>query len=160
MRHGKKFNHLGRKKGHRKALLKNLTNSLVEYKRINTTVAKAKALRVFVEPLITKSKTDSMHSRRVVFGYLQNKDTVKELFDEIGPKVAGRPGGYTRIIKTGFRKGDGAEMAMIELVDYNTVYSNSTASGKSGGRRRRGKKKSSGASAAAAATTASKQEEE
>jgi len=101
-----------------------------------------------------------MHSRRVVFGYLQNKDTVKELFDEIGPKVAGRPGGYTRIIKTGFRKGDGAEMAMIELVDYNTVYSNSTASGKSGGRRRRGKKKSSGASAAAAATTASKQEEE
>jgi len=102
-----------------------------------------------------------MHSRRVVFGYLQNKDTVKELFDEIGPKVAGRPGGYTRIIKTGFRKGDGAEMAMIELVDYNTVYSNSSTSGKSGGRRRRGKKKSGGAAAAVAtAPDVAKQEEE
>ena len=143
MRHGKKFNHLGRKKGHRKALLKNLANSLVEHKRINTTLAKAKALRVFVEPLITKGKNNTTHSRRVVFSYLQNKESIKEIFGTIADKVADRPGGYTRIIKTGFRKGDGAEMAMIELVDFNDVYTSGSgaAAGKSKRRRRGGKKK-------------------
>ena len=119
MRHGKKFNHLGRQKGHRKALLTNMAVSLIEYKRINTTVAKAKALRLFVEPLITKAKTDSSHSRRVVFSYLQKKEAVKELFGVISSKVADRPGGYTRIIKTGSRLGDNAEMCLIELVDFN-----------------------------------------
>ncbi|MDQ3141143.1 MAG: 50S ribosomal protein L17 [Bacteroidota bacterium] len=121
MRHGKKFNHLSRKKGHRTALLRNLASSLIKYKRITTTVAKAKALRVFVEPLITKAKSDTTHSRRTVFSYLQNKETVAELFGQISEKVGSRPGGYTRVIRTGFRKGDGAEMAMIELVDYNLV---------------------------------------
>lgn len=144
MRHGKKFNHLSRKKGHRTALLKNMSNALITHKRINTTLAKAKALRVHIEPLITKAKTDSTHSRRVVFSYLQDKESIRELFGSIAEKVADRPGGYTRIIKTGFRKGDGAEMAMIELVDYNEVYDNSKE-GKSGGRRRRRKKKSSAA---------------
>lgn len=151
MRHGKKFNHLGRKKGHRKALLKNLAISLVEHKRINTTLAKAKALRIFVEPLITKSKNNTTHSRRVVFSYLQNKEAVKTLFDEIAGKVGDRPGGYTRIIKTGNRKGDNAEMAMIELVDYNEVYAvGGTKSGKS--RRRRRSKSSGNAKAAAPAS--------
>ena len=143
MRHSKKFNHLGRKKGHRKALLKNLTINLVEHKRINTTLAKAKALRVFAEPIITKTKTNTTHSRRVVFSYVQDKETVKELFEVIAPKVANRPGGYLRIIKTGFRKGDGAETAMIEFVDYNETYTNAK-SGKSGTgkkRSRRGGKK-------------------
>ena len=153
MRHGKKFNHLGRKKGHRIALLKNLSNALIEHKRINTTLAKAKALRVHIEPLITKSKTDSTHSRRVVFRYLQSKDAIKELFGPIAEKIAERPGGYTRIIKTGFRKGDGAEMAMIELVDYNELYTNAK-DGKAGGRRKRRKKKS-----AAGVPVASKEEE-
>ncbi|MFT6809316.1 MAG: large subunit ribosomal protein L17 [Saprospiraceae bacterium] len=119
MRHGKKFNHLGRKKGHRAALLKNLANALIEHKRINTTLAKAKALRVYVEPIITKSKDNSTHSRRVVFSYLQSKEAVDEIFTTVGPKVLARPGGYTRIIKTGTRQGDAAEMAMIELVDFN-----------------------------------------
>lgn len=160
MRHGKKFNHLGRQKGHRKALLKNLSNALIEHKRINTTLAKAKALRVYVEPLMTKSKTDTTHSRRTVFSYLQNKTAVTELFSNIGPKISGRPGGYTRIIKTGFRKGDGAEMAMIELVDYNDLYTGSGKAKKSGGRRRRGKKKGGAAAAATAAATAASQEEE
>ena len=163
MRHGKKFNHLGRKKGHRDALLKNLSISLFGHKRINTTLAKAKALRVFAEPLITKSKSNDMANRRLVFSYLQNKEAVKELFDVIGPKVADRPGGYLRIIKTGFRKGDGAETAMIEFVDFNDVYSNSgvATSGKTR-RSRRGGKASGGANAAAAtvAAIASKQEEE
>ena len=136
MRHGKKFNHLGRKKGHREALLKNLANSLVEHKRINTTLAKAKALRKYIEPLITKSKADTTHSRRVVFSYLQSKDSIKELFGPISEKVGDRPGGYTRVIRTGFRKGDGAEMAMIELVDYNDVYS-AAEKAKTPGRRRR-----------------------
>ena len=143
MRHSKKFNHLGRKKGHRKALLKNLTINLVEHKRINTTLAKAKALRVMVEPVITKTKTNTTHSRRVVFSYVQDKETVKELFDVIAPKIADRPGGYLRIIKTGFRKGDGAETAMIEFVDFNDTYTNAK-SGKSGTgkkRSRRGGKK-------------------
>ena len=127
MRHGNKVNHLGRKSDHRKAMLSNMANSLIEHKRINTTVAKAKALRGFVEPLITKSKTDSTHSRRTVFSYLQNKDVVTELFRDIAPKIAERNGGYTRIIRTGFRLGDNAEMCMIELVDFNDVYTNEKA---------------------------------
>lgn len=140
MRHGKKFNHLKRKKGHRKALLKNMTCSLIEHKRINTTLAKAKALRVFAEPIITKSKDNTQHSRRVVFSKLQNKAAVKELFDVIGDKVATRPGGYTRVIKTGFRKSDGAELAMIELVDFNELYDVNKGAGKT---RRSRRKKSS-----------------
>jgi large subunit ribosomal protein L17 len=158
MRHGKKFNHLGRKKGHREALLKNLANALVEHKRINTTLAKAKALRVFVEPLITKAKNNTTHSRRVVFSQLQSKEAVTELFSSVAEKVANRPGGYTRVIKTGFRKGDGAEMAMIELVDYNTVLLNASGSVDGGKKRtRRGRKKSSDAAVAPAVST---QEEE
>jgi len=135
----------------------NLSNALIQHKRINTTLAKAKALRVHVEPIITKSKTNTTHSRRVVFSYLQDKAMVKELFEEISTKIADRPGGYLRIIKTGFRKGDGAEMAMIELVDYNDVYTaGGTASGAKKSRRRRGGKKKEGAdkTATAAATTA------
>lgn len=119
MRHNKSFNHLGRKTGHRKALLSNMANSLILHKRIETTLAKAKALRMYVEPLITKSKEDSTHSRRVVFSYLKNKYAVTELFRVVAPKIENRPGGYTRILKTGFRQGDGAEMALIELVDFN-----------------------------------------
>ncbi len=119
MRHNKKFNHLSRKKGHREALLSNLAIALIEHKRIYTTVAKAKALRVYAEPLITRSKKDDMANRRLVFSYLQNKEAVKELFGVIAEKVADRPGGYLRIIKTGHRLGDNAEMCMIELVDFN-----------------------------------------
>ncbi|MCC7330998.1 MAG: 50S ribosomal protein L17 [Flavobacteriales bacterium] len=119
MRHGNKVNHLGRKTGHRRAMLSNMACSLIEHKKINTTVAKAKALKLFVEPLITKAKTDSTHSRRVVFSYLQSKEAVTELFREVAAKVANRPGGYTRILKTGNRIGDNAEMCMIELVDFN-----------------------------------------
>jgi large subunit ribosomal protein L17 len=119
MRHGDKVNNLGRKTAHRHALLKNLSKALILHKRINTTLAKAKALRVHVEPLITKSKDNTTHSRRVAFSYLQDKEVTKELFDVIGPKVQNRPGGYVRVIKTGFRLGDGAETAMIELVDFN-----------------------------------------
>ena len=119
MRHNKAINHLGRKSGHRKALLANMACSLIEHKRIETTVAKAKALKMYVEPLITKSKDDSTHSRRTVFSYLKNKYAVAELFRTIAPKIADRPGGYTRVLKTGFRQGDGADMAIIELVDFN-----------------------------------------
>jgi large subunit ribosomal protein L17 len=119
MRHGDKVNNLGRKQGHRKALLKNLTKALITHKRINTTLAKAKALRVHIEPIITKSKDNTTHSRRMAFSMIQDKEVAKELFDVVGPKVANRPGGYTRVIKTGFRLGDGAETAMIELVDFN-----------------------------------------
>lgn len=119
MRHNKSINHLGRKAGHRKALLANLSVSLIMHKRITTTVAKAKALKSYVEPLITKSKDDSTHSRRMVFSYLKNKEAVTELFRVIAPAVADRPGGYTRVLHTGFRQGDGAEMALIELVDFN-----------------------------------------
>ena len=119
MRHNKAINHLGRKSGHRKALLANMACSLIEHKRIETTVAKAKALKMYVEPLITKSKDDSTHSRRTVFSYLKNKYAVTELFRTIAPKIADRPGGYTRVLKTGFRSGDGADMALIELVDFN-----------------------------------------
>lgn len=123
MRHNKGFNHLGRQEGHRDAMLSNMATSLILHKRISTTVAKAKALKMYVEPLITKSKVDSTHSRRVVFSYLQNKESVSELFREIAAKVANRPGGYTRILKTGTRVGDSAEMCIIELVDFNTNYS-------------------------------------
>lgn len=154
MRHGKKFNHLSRQKGHRRAMLANMGTSLIMHKRINTTVAKAKALRVYIEPLLTKGKNDTTASRRVVFSYLQDKTAVSELFREVAPKIANRPGGYTRIIKTGFRKGDGAEMAMIELVDFNELY-NPNDAGKKTRRSRRG-----GSKSAAAATTTAKNEEE
>lgn len=122
MRHGDKVNNLGRKKAHREALLSNLACQLIQHKRIVTTLAKAKALRIFVEPLITKGKDNSTHQHRVVFSYLQDKDAVKELFSTVASKVAGRPGGYTRIIKLGIRPGDNAEKAMIELVDFNEIY--------------------------------------
>jgi large subunit ribosomal protein L17 len=124
MRHGDKINNLGRTSAHRKAMLANMACSLIEHKRVFTTVAKARALRVYVEPLITKSKNDTTSSRRAVFSYLKSKTAVSVLFKEISPKVADRPGGYTRIIKTGFRPGDAADMAMIELVDFNELYSN------------------------------------
>ena len=119
MRHNKAINHLGRKSGHRKALLANMASSLIQHKRITTTVAKAKALRSYIEPLVTKSKDDTTHNRRVVFSYLKDKNAVTELFRTIAPKVADRPGGYTRILHGGFRKGDAAEMALIEFVDFN-----------------------------------------
>lgn len=122
MRHNKKFNHLGRTSSHRKAMLANMATSLIMHKRITTTLAKAKALRMYVEPVITRSKEDTTHSRRETFRYLKNKYAVTELFSEIGPKVMNRPGGYTRILKTGFRLGDAAEMCFIELVDFNTLY--------------------------------------
>ena len=122
MRHNKNFNHLGRKAGHRKALLSNMASSLILHKRIETTVAKAKAVQQFVEPLVTKSKEDTTHSRRIVFSYLKQKEAVTELFRTIAPKIAERPGGYTRILKTGFRLGDGADMCIIELVDFNDAY--------------------------------------
>ena len=127
MRHNKAINHLGRKSGHRKALLANMATSLILHKRIETTVAKAKALKGYVEPLITKSKEDTTHSRRVVFSYLKNKEAVTELFRTVAPKIADRPGGYTRVLKTGFRQGDGADMALIELVDFNEAALASTA---------------------------------
>ncbi len=144
MRHGNTVNKLGRDYQHRKALLSNLASSLIIHKRINTTVAKAKALRRYIEPLLTKSKTDSTHSRRVVFSYLQNKQSVKELFGDVANKIAQRPGGYTRIIKLGFRKGDVAEMAMIELVDYNPLLLGEKKARPAGAkktRRGRGRKK-------------------
>lgn len=129
MRHGKKINHLGRKSAHRKAMLSNMANSLITHKRITTTLAKAKALRTYVEPIITKSKTDSTHSRRTVFSELQSKEVVSELFRTVAPKVGQRPGGYTRIIRTGYRLGDNAEMCMIELVDFNELLLNTPKEG-------------------------------
>jgi large subunit ribosomal protein L17 len=140
MRHGKKFNHLGRKTGHRSAMLSNMACSLIEHKRINTTVAKAKALRTYIEPLITRSKTDSTHSRRMVFRQLKSKFAVAELYRDVAPKIADRPGGYTRIIKTGYRLGDNAEMCMIELVDFNELMLNDGGSDKKRTRRRGAKK--------------------
>lgn len=141
MRHNRKINHLGRKSGHRKAMLANMASSLIIHKRIETTLAKAKALRVYVEPLITKSKDDSTHSRRTVFSYLKQKEAVSELFRTVAPKVADRPGGYTRIIKLGFRQGDAAEMAFIELVDFNEVTTTEQkAEKKTATRRSRSKK--------------------
>jgi large subunit ribosomal protein L17 len=143
MRHGKKFNHLGRKKGHRDALMMNLAIALITHKKIATTLAKGKSLRVYVEPLITKSKNNTTHSRRVVFSYLQHKEAVHELFTTIAEKVADRPGGYTRILHTGFRQGDNAEMCIIELVDFNELRLTETEGEAKSGRRRR-KKKSGG----------------
>ena len=126
MRHNKNFNHLGRQAGHRKAMLSNMASSLILHKRIETTLAKAKAVRMFVEPLVTKSKEDTTHSRRVVFSYLKQKEAVTELFRTIAPKIAERPGGYTRILKTGFRLGDAADMCIIEFVDFNEAYTPKT----------------------------------
>lgn len=164
MRHGKKFNHLGRTAAHRAAMLSNMAASLIIHKRVATTVAKAKALRKYVEPLLTKSKSDTTHSRRTVFSYLQNKESVKELFDSVSAKIAARPGGYTRIIKTGTRLGDNAEMCLIELVDYNEdMLSNkgTDTAGKPKTRRRASGKKKEGAEASAVATdTASTEESE
>lgn len=158
MRHGKKFNHLGRKTAHRKAMLSNMACSLIEHKRINTTEAKAKALRKFVEPLITKSKDDTTHNRRVVFSYLRSKEAVTELFKEISVKVGDRPGGYVRIIKLGNRQGDNAPMAMVELVDYNELYNPKGNKAKKSTRRSRrgGAKKTE----AVAVETQTSQEEE
>lgn len=160
MRHGRKINHLGRRAEHRQALLSNLACSLIEHKRINTTVAKAKALRKYVEPLITKSKVDSTHSRRMVFSYLKDKFAVTELFREVAPKVNDRAGGYTRIIRTGFRSGDNAEMCLIELVDFNTIYGKEAAKAAAKKRTRRGgaKKKEEGIEAPAATEAAATEE--
>ncbi len=141
MRHAKKNNHLGRTDAHRKAMLSNMATSLIMHKRINTTLAKAKELRKYVEPLVTRSKNDTTHSRRIVFAQLHNKYAVTELFREISQKVGDRPGGYTRILKTGFRKGDNAEMCMIEFVDYNDTYTQ-TGEKKKSTRTRRSSKKS------------------
>ncbi|HLV14124.1 MAG TPA: 50S ribosomal protein L17 [Xanthomarina sp.] len=138
MRHGRKVNHLGRKTAHRKSMLANMACSLIEHKRINTTVAKAKALRQFVEPLITKSKEDTTHNRRIVMSRLRQKEAVVELFRDVAPKIADRPGGYTRIIKLGNRLGDNADMAMIELVDYNEIYNANKPAKKTTRRSRRG----------------------
>jgi large subunit ribosomal protein L17 len=159
MRHNKSFNHLGRQAGHRSAMLSNMASSLILHKRINTTVAKAKALKIYVEPLITKSKVDSTHSRRVVFSYLQNKDSVSELFRDIAVKVANRPGGYTRILKTGNRIGDNAEMCIIELVDYNEGYTQERkTAAKPAAKGRRGSKKKSSEEVTPAAKATKKAE--
>ena len=156
MRHGKKVNHLGRKTAHRKAMLANMACSLIEHKRINTTLAKAKALKVFVEPLVTKSKTDTTHNRRITFAKLRQKEAVTELFRTVAPKVGDRPGGYTRIIKLGNRLGDNAEMAMIELVDFNEIYTPGKTAKKTTRRSRRGGSKA----AAPAVETQTTNEEE
>jgi len=157
MRHGKKVNHLGRTNSHRKAMMGNMATSLILHKRITTTLAKAKALRGYVEPLLTKSKSDTTHSRRIVFSYLQDKEAIGELFSVIGDKVASRPGGYTRIIKLAPRLGDAAEMAMIELVDFNTIYGKDTEAATKKTRRSRkpaaAKKPAAAPAPAATATT-------
>ena len=159
MRHGNKVNNLSRKTAHRKAMLSNMACSLIKHKRINTTLAKAKALRVYVEPLLTKSKTDSTHSRRIVFSYLNDKESVAELFRDVAPKIANRPGGYTRIIKTGYRLGDNAEMCMMELVDYNELYTTEPTK-KTTRRSRRGKSGKSVASEAVSQETSAEVVEE
>lgn len=138
MRHGNKINHLGRKTAHRKALLMNMSNSLILHKRITTTVAKAKELRKHIEPLLNKTKLDTTHNRRILFSYLQDKESIKELFGVIADKIANRPGGYTRIIKLGFRKGDAADIAMIELVDFNEIYNTAPAESSEKKKSRRG----------------------
>lgn len=159
MRHGKKVNHLGRQTAHRKAMLANMACSLIEHKRINTTVAKAKALKQFVEPLVTKSKEDTTHNRRIVFSKLRDKNAISELFREVAPKVGDRPGGYTRIIKLGNRLGDNADMALIELVDYNETYNvNKPEKKKSTRRAGRGKKSSDEAQNAPEASETKKNE--
>ena len=165
MRHGKKVNHLSRKSAHRKAMLSNMACSLIEHKRINTTVAKAKALKVYLEPLLTKSKTDSTHSRRVVFSYLKSKEAVTELFREVAPKIADRPGGYMRIIRTGNRLGDNAEMCMVELVDFNELMLNdkpakTTRRSRRGGASKAADTAAEGTTSEAEATTEAKDEEE
>jgi large subunit ribosomal protein L17 len=154
MRHGAKINHLGRKTPHRKALLRNLACQLIQYKRIVTTLAKAKALRVFAEPLLTKSKEDTTHQRRVLFSYLQDKEAIKELFATVSPKIAARPGGYCRIIKLDRRIGDAADMAMIELVDFNEIYNVKTVVGEEKKKTRRGRAKKVAETTAPAAETA------
>lgn len=159
MRHGKKFNHLSRQTGHRKAMLANMACSLIEHKRINTTVAKAKALKQFVEPLVTKSKEDSTHNRRIVFAYLRNKYAVTELFRDVAAKVGDRPGGYTRIIKLGNRLGDNADMAMIELVDFNELYNGGKKEVKKSRSRRGGKAAAGTAAPKAEAAPAAEVEE-
>jgi len=159
MRHNKKFNHLGRTSSHRKAMLANMACSLIKHKRIATTTAKAKALRVYIEPLLTKSKDDSTHSRRIVFSHLQNKEVVTELFRDIAQKIATRPGGYTRILKTGFRLGDAAEMCIIELVDYNENLLKTKEVKKASRTRRAGKKVAAPVAEAAAAPAAEAKEE-
>ncbi|MFC4721469.1 50S ribosomal protein L17 [Geojedonia litorea] len=156
MRHGKKFNHLGRKTAHRKSMLANMACSLIEHKRINTTVAKAKALKQFVEPLVTKSKEDTTHNRRIVMSRLRQKEAVAELFRDVAAKVADRPGGYTRIIKLGNRLGDNADMAMIELVDYNETYNAGKPAKKKSTRRGRSKKSDSESVAPVAPVTETK----
>lgn len=153
MRHGKKYNHLGRTASHRKAMLSNMASSLILHKRITTTVAKAKELRKYVEPLLTKAKADNTHSRRVVFSYLQNKDSVRVLFDEVAQRIAARNGGYTRILKLGNRLGDNADMCFIELVDYN-VFTTTEATPAKTGRTRRSRGKKGGAQNAATETSA------
>ena len=162
MRHGRKVNHLSRQKGHREALLSNLANSLILSKRITTTVAKAKALRKYVEPLITKAKDDTTHSRRTAMSYLQNKDGVRALFGEVAGRIGARPGGYTRIIKLGdTRLGDNAEMCLMELVDFNDIYKKDGAEKKGKTRRSRGKgKKEEGVAEAAESTATEKKKEE
>lgn len=159
MRHRKRFNHLGRKAAHRKAMLANMASSLILHKRIKTTTAKAKALKIYVEPLITKSKDDTTHSRRVVFSYLKQKEAVNELFREVSEKVANRPGGYTRILKTGNRLGDNAEMCIIELVDFNETYVSEEKATAKKARRRRGGKKADAVEAQAEETKAQEAEE-
>lgn len=149
MRHGDKVNNLGRTASHRRALLANLAISLIEHKRITTTLAKAKALRVYIEPLVTKAKYNITHQRRIVFSYLQNKDAVKELFGPIAEKIGERPGGYLRIIKLGFRRGDGAETAMIEFVDFNETYNPNAGKVKAAKKTRRGGAKKTAEVAAA-----------
>ena len=158
MRHGKKINHLGRKTAHRKAMLANMACSLIEHKRINTTVAKAKALKQFVEPMVTKSKEDTTHNRRLVFSKLRDKNAVSELFRDVAAKVGDRPGGYTRIIKLGNRLGDNADMAMIELVDYNETY-NLSKPEKKKSTRRAGKSKKAAETTSAPEATESKKED-
>ena len=142
MRHGKKVMHLGRKKAHRKSMLSNMACSLIEHKSINTTVTKAKALKVFIEPIITKAKSNTTHNRRLAYSELRSKETISELFDTVSDKIGDRPGGYTRIIKMGNRLGDNADMAMIELVDFNEIYSISSEINKKSTRRRKSKNKS------------------
>jgi large subunit ribosomal protein L17 len=159
MRHGKKVNHLSRQTGHRKAMLANMACSLIEHKRINTTVAKAKALKQFVEPLVTKSKEDTTHNRRIVFSYLRNKYAVTELFREVSAKVGDRPGGYTRIIKLGNRLGDNADMAMIELVDFNELYNGGKKEVKKATTRRGKAKKAEGTTPEAPAAETSENTE-
>ena len=156
MRHGDKINNLSRTASHRRALLSNLANQLIEHKRVFTTLAKAKALRVYVEPLLTRAKNDNTHNRRVVFSYLQNKESIKELFGTIGDKIADRPGGYTRVVKMPRRFGDAADMAMIELVDFNEIYRLDKETGKK--KTRRSRRSSSGKKAAASVSPATAEE--